>query len=75
MFSNEDTIKNLESHKFDEDSMRKFTDPSHPLYEDYKDREGERLHDSGWNNAIDMIINMIGRHRTIITRDDYLHDS
>lgn len=54
----QEAVKSL---KTSPDDMDKFTVPTHPQYEVYKDRKEEYWHDTGWNNAIDYVMNLTNR--------------
>lgn len=45
-------LDNLETHKYPEKSFRKFNDPKHKEYKDYKDRQIEEATDRGFNLGI-----------------------
>jgi hypothetical protein len=42
-----------------------FTDPQHPHYLLYQEREFERGHDTGWNNCLDHVLQIITGHTHI----------
>ena len=52
-------LKRIEDYIYTEESFRKFKDPTHPDYENYKDREFEMWHDKGSNNAIEFVVRVI----------------
>ena len=54
-------LEKIKGLAFNEESFRKFDDPTHPQYQDYKDRIYERWHDQGWNNAIERVLEVLSR--------------
>lgn len=54
-------VKEIQYYFFSEESFKKFNDPNDPLYELYKDRENEKNHDRGWNNALETVLKIISR--------------
>ena len=53
---NKNVVKFVKSLYFPLKSFEKFNNPKHPDYSSYKDRQLEEMHDRGWNNALDYIL-------------------
>mgnify|MGYP007031183935 CR=1 FL=1 len=55
----EERKKRIKELPFSKESFRKFTDPKHLQYKDYKDRIEEQWHDRGYNNAIEHVCQIL----------------